>query len=62
MAREGRYRNVAVPLGEYALLKECAQKQNRSITRQAAEVIKQYHFDLFPEQYAPVRDVEKQMS
>jgi len=62
MAREGKYRNVAVPLGEYALLKECAQKQNRSITRQVAEVIKQYHFDLFPEQYASVRDVEKQMS
>ena len=62
MAREGRYRNVAVPLGEYALLKECAQKQHRSITRQAAEVNKQNHYDLIPEQYASVRDVEKQMS
>ena len=62
MAREGKYRNVAVPLGEYALLKECAQKQNRSITRQAAEVIQQYHFNLFPDQYASVKSVEKDLS
>jgi hypothetical protein len=54
MARVGQYRNVAVPIDEYVLLREIADKENRSIARQVAQMIQQRHFDLFPQDYEAV--------
>ncbi len=55
MARTGKYRNVAVPIDNYTLLKEIADKQNRSIARQLAHMIEEQHFQLFPNDYDAVQ-------
>ena len=55
MARVGKYRNVAVPIDHYGLLKEIADKQNRSIARQLAHMIEEEHYQLFPNDYEAVQ-------
>lgn len=54
MARVGQYRNVAVPIDDYILLREVAEKENRSIARQVAHIIRERHFELFPHDYEAV--------
>jgi hypothetical protein len=41
-------------MDEYILLREIADKENRSIARQVAQMIQQRHFDLFPHDYEAV--------
>jgi len=55
MARVGKYRNVAVPIENYDLLKDIADQQNRSIARQLAHMIEEEHFQRFPGEYEAVQ-------
>lgn len=51
MARIGQYRNVAVPIDNYGLLREIAQKENRSIAMQLKHMIEETHYNMFPNDY-----------
>ena len=45
--RRTNYRTVAVPLPEYALLRELAELDMRSIARELEMIIKDAHYDRF---------------